>query len=726
MSEKKGESGTKASKKRVKVPIIMQMEMLECGAACLAMISAYHKKWIPLEKVREDCAVSRDGSSAKYIVMAARNYGFVAKGFRGGISKIREVSMPCIIHWNFSHFVVLTGISDKFAFINDPAMGEVKVSLDIFDKSFTGVYLTFEPGENFKPEGRPQSVLKFARARLKGTATPIMFVIFTMFLMSIIGIMNPVMSRVFLDRVLTGNNPDWFAPLIIAMIGLATVSFIVSLINGFYLLKIRGKLSIVANSVFLWHVLRLPMSFFSQRMAGDISGRLKYNETIAESLISKLAPLVLNFLLTILYFIIMMRYSVVLTIIGLSSIVINIVLTQFISKRRIKIARTQMRDEGKLMGMTMGGIQMIETIKSAGAENGFFEQWAGIRAAVNRSRVEFVKTNAYLGSIPEFILSISRMAVLVVGAYLTMSGEFTAGMLLAFQGFLLAFTAPAESFMEASQSLQEMRVTMERVEDVFKYEPDVKKTEVPEDAVKIDKLIGDIELRDVSFGYNKLIQPLIKNFNMTLKAGSSVAIVGSSGCGKSTLAKLISGLHKPWEGEILFDGIPISDINRHAFTSSVAVVDQDITIFEDTISDNVKLWDTSIEDFEAILACRDAGIHQDILKRSGGYKHMLAEDGKNFSGGQRQRLEIARALAGDPAILIMDEATSALDAKTEFDVSNSIRDRGITCVIIAHRLSTIRSCDEIIVMDKGIVVERGTHDELIENKGFYTKLVTTV
>jgi len=713
------------AKNKVKVPVVMQMEMLECGAACLAMILAYHGKWLPLEQVREDCGVSRDGSKAKNLLIAARNYGMTAKGYRGEVCDVKKAVFPCIIHWNFNHFVVLDGFSGKYAYLNDPAIGERRVAMDVFDKSYTGVYLQFEKTEAFVPEGKPKSVIAFAKTRLNGTLVPFIFVVLTGLLTSVIGIINPALSRVFMDRVLTGINPEWLTPVLFGMSALALLSIAVSLLNTVYLLKIRGKLAIVANASFLWHVLRLPIGFFSQRMTGDIAGRQASNEGIAETLIIKLAPLFLNFILMIFYFVIMLRYSLVLTALGIFSILINMFMAQVISKKRVNITRGQMRDMGRLNGLTVGGIEMIETIKSSGAENGFFEQWAGTQAAVNRAKVEFSKANLYLSAIPGLVSSLTSIAILVTGVYLIMQGQFTVGMLLAFQSYLVSFTTPVQSFIDVGQSLQEMRVSMERIEDVMNYAPDVEVPDRHKDIDEFDKLRGNIEMNYITFGYSKLEPPLIEDFNMTLKAGQSVAFVGTSGCGKSTLAKLISGLYKPWSGEILFDGKPRCDIDRNMFTSSMAVVDQDIVIFEDTVSANIKLWDESIEDFEAALACRDAGIHHDILQRPDGYRHKLAEGGKNLSGGQRQRIEIARTLAADPSILIMDEATSALDAKTEFDVTNAIKQRGITCVIIAHRLSTIRDCDEIIVMDNGKVVERGTHSELVQKGGYYTRLVMT-
>jgi ABC-type bacteriocin/lantibiotic exporter with double-glycine peptidase domain len=509
------------------------------------------------------------------------------------------------------------------------------------------------------------------------------------------------------------------------MSAVAALSIVVSLINSIYLFKIRGKLAIVANSSFMWHVLRLPMEFFSQRMAGDISQRQESNETIAETLIKEIAPMLLNAVLMVFYLVVMLRYSVLLTVIGLGSTAINVLLAAFISKKRVGIARVQMRDSGKLASTTVSGIEMIETIKSSGAENGFFERWSGFHASMQAAKTRFMNINMYLGSIPGFVSSLTSIVILGTGVYLIMQGQFSIGMLLAFQGFLGSMQGPVGQLIDSGQTISEMRVLMERIEDVMQYPADVPAQVSDELPKGFDKLSGSIEIKNVCFGYSALAAPLIEDVSITLKPGSSVALVGSSGCGKSTIAKLLSGLYKPWQGEILFDGKPINQIDRRIFSGSVAVVDQEITIFEDTVSENIKMWDKTIEDFEVIMACRDAGIHNDILIRPDGYAHTMTEGGTNFSGGQRQRLEIARTLAGDPTILVMDEATSALDAKTEFEVTKAIKNRGITCVIIAHRLSTIRDCDEIIVLDKGKIMERGTHDELIRNNGYYTKLVST-
>lgn len=709
-----------------KVPVVMQMEALECGAASLAMILAYYGKWIPLEQVRLDCGVSRDGSNAKNILRAARSYGLSAKGYRYEPEVLKkEGRFPCIIHWNFNHFVVLNGFRGNKAVLNDPAKGTYTVPMSTFDESFTGICLILEPNENFVPEGKPQSMLAYAKKRLVGAGAAIVFVILTAVITSLLGIITPAFSRIFLDRLLTGENPDWLMPFTFALAGISVVQLVVAWVQAVYSLRINGKLAMVGNTTFMWKVLRMPMEFFSQRMAGDIQSRQSSNAMIAGQLVNTFAPLALNAVMMSFYLIVMLRYSVILTLIGLASVLVNLILSSIISKKRINITRVQMRDAGKLAGTTVAGIEMIETIKASGAENGFFEKWAGYQASVNTNMVRFQRMNQLLGLLPTLVSSLCDTAVLMTGVFLAMKGEFTVGMIMAFQGFLSSFISPATTLISAGQTLQEMRTDMERIEDVMKYPTDVTfENSDDSENIEYDKLSGNIEIKNVTFGYSRLAEPLIKDFSMSLKSGSRVAFVGPSGCGKSTVSKLISGLYKPWSGEILFDGKPMSKIDRSVFTGSLAVVDQDIILFEDTIANNIKMWDNSIEDFEMIMAARDAQLHEDIMQREGGYQYKLTEGGKDFSGGQRQRMEIARVLAQDPTIIILDEATSALDAKTEYDVVKSIKDRGITCIVVAHRLSTIRDCDEIIVMDQGNVVERGTHEELMKNGGAYTQLVS--
>lgn len=708
------------------VPVIMQLEALECGAASLAMISAYYGKWIPLEQARLDCAVSRDGSSAVNILKAARSYGFNADGYHVELEDLRDnVTFPCIIHWDFEHFVVLDGFSGDKAVLNDPARGRIKITMDELDQGYTGVCLLFEPTEAFTPGGQQRSVLDFAKKRLTGAMSAVVFVMLATLISYLFGIINPAFVRFFMDHILTGENRELLTPFLGIMIGAAVLQVAVTAVQSIYSLKISGKMAMVGNSTYMWKLMRLPMEFFSQRMSGDLLQRQGSNAAIAETLTGTLAPLVLNAAMMIVYLVIMCRYSVPLTLIAVTTILVNIIMGRIISAKRVNITRVQMRDAGKLQSEAVSGIQMIETIKASGAENGFFRRWAGLQASVNAQEVKYAKLNAYLGSVPQLLISATNYLVIILGVWLAMNGKFSLGMIMTFQGYANSFLNPAQTLINAGQSIQEMRTEMERIEDVMEYpaDPYAEEKMLSGDA-EYKKLSGKVELRNVTFGYSKLAPPLIKDFSMTMEPGSRVAFVGPSGCGKSTLSKLISGLYKPWSGEILFDGKPISEIPRQVFTGSVAVVDQDIIMFEDTVSDNIRMWDKSIEDFEVILAARDAQIHNDIVAREGGYKGRILEGGKDLSGGQRQRIEIARVLAQDPSVIILDEATSALDARTEYDLVNAVKDRGITNIVIAHRLSTIRDCDEIIVLNRGQVVERGTHSELYAKGGFYTELIS--
>ena len=709
-----------------KVPVVMQLEALECGAASLAMVMAYYGKWTPLEQVRSDCGVSRDGSKAKNIYLAAEAYGFDVRAYRKSPESLRQNGQfPCIIHWNMNHFVVLDGFRGKWVYLNDPARGAVKVSWEEFDRSFTGIVIALVPSKNFKPDGKRESTIDFARKRLIGAGMAAAFVMVTTAITYLFGIVNSVTSRIFMDRLLTGVNRDWLYPFISMMVFLAVIQLAVQWAQSIYSLKINGKMAAIGSAGYMWKTLRLPMEFFSQRLAGDIQSRLALNASIAGTLINTFAPLLLNSVMMLFYLVLMIKQSPVLTLVGLTTLIVDIFVSRLASEQRVNISRVQMRDSGKLESATVTGIEMIETIKASGAENGFFQKWAGYQASVNAQNVKATKTNQLWGVILAFFSAAANYAVLILGVRMVMDGNFSLGAVLMFQGFLSAFLSPAMSLIGAGQTIQEMRTQMERVEDVMAY-PDDEAVKENRDAEVQDlsKLRGNVELKNVTFGYSKLEEPLIRDFSLSIKTGERVAIVGASGCGKSTLSKLVSGLYSPWSGEILFDGKPRGAYPRDIMTGSLAVVDQDIILFEDSIENNIKMWDDSIQSFEVIMAARDAQLHDDIMKLAGGYQHKLTSGGRDLSGGQRQRMEIARVLAQDPTIIILDEATSALDAKTEYDVVRSIKERGITCIVIAHRLSTVRDCDEIIVLDHGKAVERGTHDELMKLGGAYAELVS--
>lgn len=696
------------------------MEAVECGAASLTMILAYYGKWLPLEEVRAACGVSRDGSSAKSILRAARNYGLDAKGFRMSPEAL-EGKQPAIIHWNFEHFVVFRGFDKKGrACLNDPGSGPVKWPMEEFRKHFTGVCLTFAPTEKFEPGGQQTSILSYVKKNMKGSNEAFWLTFIFTLLAAFVSLISPLFTRIFLDEILSGRNADWAKWLLMGMGALALFQFFVILLQTRYAKRVAGALALKGNKEYLHHLFRLPMPFFAMRNVGDLQQRMHLNQSITNSLVDVLAPQVINIGLLVLYLMLMLSYSFWLTLIGVLAAGINLAIVQYFSKQRINLIRSMEQSEGQYFSATVSCIENMESIKAAGAETGFFKYWSGLWAHKFNVNANADKQQAEMALLPVLANGLVNMAVLVLGAYLILKGELTVGMLLAFQGFMGSFLAPVNGIVNASQKIVEMRSQMERVEDVMKYPEDHRDSK---GEIQQGKLGGLLELKHITFGYSPLQPPLIEDFNLRIEPGHSVAFVGTSGCGKSTLAKLISGLYKPWSGEVLFDGRPIESISNEELTNSVAVIDQNVVLFDDTVAQNIRMWDPSIEDFTMMMACNDAQIRADIVSRPEGFSTKIIKGGQNFSGGQRQRMEMATALAKEPAILIMDEATSALDPKTEDEVMKRIRRMGPTQIIVAHRLSTIRDCDEIIVMDQGKILQRGRHEDLINQEGFYQQLM---
>ncbi len=710
---------------RVKTPTLLQMEAVECGAAALGIILGYYSKIVPLAELRRECGVSRDGSKASNVLKAARNYGLKAKGFKKQLDAVQELTPPYIVFWNFNHFLVVEGFVKGRVFLNDPGTGPRSVSFQEFDEAYTGVVLVMEPDEGFQKGGRKQSIVNALRDRLQGSVLALMYCVIAGFLLVLPQLAVPVFGKIFVDEILIEGRSDWLRPLLLGMVLTAVLRGLLKWLQLQFLRRLKIKLGVEMSGKFLWHILHLPVSFYAQRFAGEISDRVSLNDKVADVVSGRLTSTIIDVVMALIYALVMFFYNIPLTLIGITFAGINILMLQLVSRQRVDANMQLTQAYGKVAGTAISGLQSMETIKASGLESDFFSKWAGYYAKAINVQKDLGVTNQTLGVLPSFLTAVADTMVLLVGGLQVIGGHLSIGDLVAFQSLLRSFLEPVNNLVNFGSTLQELEGDLNRLDDVLQNPTEELKVESStlQPSTLSPHLEGYVELRNITFGYSRVADPLIQNFNLSLQPGQRVALVGGSGSGKSTLAKLVCGLYQPWEGEICFDGMPRSQISRHILTSSIAMVEQDIFLFAGTIRENLTLWDSTVPTSKIVQACEDAAIYNIILSIPGGLEAQLAEGATNLSGGQRQRLEIARALVNNPSILVMDEATSALDTESEQIIDQNLHRRGCSCIIVAHRLSTIRDCDEIIVFEQGKVVQRGTHETLSQQPGVYARLL---
>ncbi len=717
-------------KKRVKTPTVLQMEAVECGAASLGSILGYHGLYVPLSELREECGVNRDGSRAANVIKAARLHGLEAKGFRRDAETLfKQTPFPVIVFWRNSHFLVVEGSNDKHVYLNDPANGHRRVTHDEFQRDYSEVVLEFSPGPDFKKGGRPYSIIEGLKERLSGERDTMWLVVGLSLLLVLPSLAIPVFSKIFVDKVLVARHVDWAIPMLFAMLLTLLIRCSLTWIQQHYILKMQTKLTLTSSSTFLWHVLKLPAKFFSQRYAPEITQRCRLNEMVAGLLSTQFTTGVLNLFLASFYVLAMLFYDWMLTGFALLVIALNGLVIKYAGPLRHDEFMRMAQERGKVDATSMAVLQTMDTIKAQGMEKDVFSFWAGNHASAVQSAQKLGLLSNMMGLVPVVLTGITSVVILGAGAVRVMNGVMTLGELVAFQAFAAMLFEPVNQLTALAGSLQDAGASMRRLDDVLKHPAETDETDLMADQetvmLEATNINGSVELKDITFGYSPLSEPLIENFSLTLAPGARVALVGGSGSGKSTIAKIVAGLYKPWSGKVLIDGIPRDDIPQFVIRDSLQMVDQQIFLFSGSVRENLTLWDPTITDETLVRACQDATIYDVVAGLPGGLDGILLENGTNLSGGQRQCLEIARALVCDPAILILDEATNSLDTIKELRVDFNIRRRGCTCLIVAHRLSTIRDADEIIVLDNGKVVERGTHESLMKLNGQYSQLVST-
>ena len=710
-----------------KTPTIYQMEATECGAASLSMVFAYFGKHLPLEQMRIETGVSRDGCNAGNIMRCAKRYGFECHGYRKEPEDLRKLQPPCIIHWNFNHFVVFEGFKGKYAYINDPALGRRKLTAQELDDAFTGIVLTFKPTENFTKVKKKNTLMKFVQARVSGQFGVLFKLLFVGLLLVFPGLVFPVLSQVFMDDILVGGNTAWFTKLIILMCATILLQAGLTIYRNKILVRFQKKMVLLSARDFLHNLFRLPISFFDQRYAGDLVGRVSNNANVSDFLAGELAETVLNIFVVAFYLVLLILYSPVLTAIALASVVINLIVVKISSTVISNFMIKLQQDIGKLSGSVCAGLSITSTLKASGAETEYVSRILGYNAKTIVLEQKLSKYQQIINAIPDATKMLADVLLILVGGSLVIEGEMTIGMLFAFTSLFGSFSEPIDKLVGFVKNIQTTKADISRVEDIMKYSLDDKFNDDTKKQNIKTKLDGSVELRDISFGYSRLKPPIVSEFGFKINCGASIALVGSSGCGKSTISKVISGLYEPWTGELLFDGIPAKEIPNEVLNASISTVSQSITLFSGSVRDNLTMWNSNISESDMIAAAKDACIHDVISQKPGGYDFQLTEGASNLSGGQRQRLEIARALVTNPTVLIMDEATSALDPVVEKKIMDNIKRRGCTCVIVAHRLSAIRDCDQIVVMARGgKIAQQGTHDELSKVEGHYSTFIKNI